>query len=83
MQDITTVSALESIDFTLLGLVSGGCGGGKRRCCPQPQAAPVQQVQVLQLPAVPTQLPPAPASVPTEPPAPSTGDSVSTSVRIG
>jgi hypothetical protein len=86
MQNTTTptISSLESIDFNLLGLVSGGCGGGgcgggcgKRRGCSQ-----VQQVQVLNLgaaaaPAAPAALPPAPQEAPPSDP------TVSTSVRIG
>jgi hypothetical protein len=77
MQNTTTpaISALESIDFNLLSAVIGGCGGGKKRCCPAP--APVQQMQVLQLPAAPAPLPPAPQGPP-----PPSGDSVSTSVSI-
>jgi len=53
MQNTTwsTTPALESITFDLLTYVNGGCGGGgHKRCCPQP-AAPVQQTQIIQLPA--------------------------------
>jgi hypothetical protein len=80
MQNTTTptISALESIDFNLLSAIIGGCGGGgcKKRCCPAPPA-PVQQCQVLQMPAAPAPLPPAPQGPP-----PPSGDSVSTSVSI-
>jgi len=78
MQDTTgpAIPALEAITFDLLAHVSGGCGGGKKRCCPcpQPQAAPVQQTQIFQLPA-------APAAAPA--PLPPSGPEVSTSVSIG
>ena len=73
MQNTTwsTSSALESITSEILSHVSGGCGG-KKHCspCSQPAAAPVQQMQVLQLPAAPV-----------PPPQPS-GPEVSTSVSI-
>ena len=77
MQNTTspTVSALESITSDFLSQVSGGCGGKKHCCpCPQPSAAPVQQTQIIQLPA-------APAAAPM-PVAPS-GPEVSTNVSIG
>jgi hypothetical protein len=82
MQNTTapTISTLESIDFQLLGFVSGGCGGGKHRCCMQQQCAPVQQMQVVQLPAAPAA---APAPLPAAPdPQLSSGPTVSTSVSI-
>lgn len=75
MQNTTwsTTPALESINFDLLTYVSGGC---HKHCCPQPApAAPVQQTQIIQLPAAPAA---APAPLP---PAPS-GPEVSTSVSI-
>jgi hypothetical protein len=69
------IPALEAITFDLLSSVSGGC---HKHCCPCPQpAAPVQQMQVLQLPAMPAAAPAAP------PPAPGpSGDVVSTNVSI-
>lgn len=79
MQNTTSpaIPALESITFDLLNYVSGGCGGGScHKCCPQPAAAPVQQTQIIQLPAAPAA---APAPLP---PAPS-GPEVSTNVSIG
>jgi len=77
MQNTTSpaIPALESIAFDLLNDVSGGCGGGRcHRCCPQPAAAPVQQTQIIQLPAVP-----AAAATPLPP----SGPEVSTNVSIG
>jgi hypothetical protein len=77
MQNTTwsTISALESITSEFLTQVSGGCGGHKHCSpCPQPAAAPVQQVQILQLPA-------APAAAPLPAPQPSLPE-VSTSVSI-
>lgn len=75
MQNTTspTVSALESITSDFLSQVSGGCG--KKHCCPCPQpSAPVQQTQIIQLPAAP-----AAAPVPVAP----SGPEVSTNVSIG
>jgi len=77
MQNTTwsTTPALESITFDLLTYVNGGCGGGcHKHCCPQP-AAPVQQTQIIQLPAAPAA---APAPLPSAP----SGPQVSTSVSI-
>lgn len=71
MQNTTSpaVLALEPITFDLLSHVSGGCGGHKRGC-PCPQSAPAQQMQVVQLPAMPAA------------PLPPSGPLVSTSVSI-
>jgi hypothetical protein len=73
MQNTTSpaVPVLEAIPFNLLTHVSGGCGGHKRCCCPQPVAQ--QQTQIIQMPTVL-------AAAPTPPQ--SSGDSVSTSVSI-
>jgi hypothetical protein len=76
MQNTTSpaVAALESITSDFLSQVSGGCG--KKHCCPcpQPAAAPVQQTQIIQLPAAPAA---APAALPPS------GPEVSTNVSIG
>jgi len=74
MQNTTSpaIPALESITFDLLSYVSGGCGG-RKQCCPPPAPAPVQQTQIIQLPA-------APAAAPA--PLPPSGPEVSTNVSI-
>jgi hypothetical protein len=79
MQNTTSpaVPVLEAIPFNLLTRVSGGCGGHRRCCCPQPvpQQAQLQQTQIIQLPTV--------LAAPPTPPAPQpSNDIVSTNVSI-
>ncbi|TMQ05102.1 MAG: hypothetical protein E6J91_41495 [Deltaproteobacteria bacterium] len=85
MYNLTTLatSPLDSITPDLLLLVSGGCGGHRRCCCPAPApVAPVQQCVVNVPPPQGPQFLPQLAQQSAPPPSGPTGDSITTNVSI-